>query len=106
VSLSAFQQAKLAIVDWADLPKDALHIYVGLAVFLAAAAVSGKSLRHWLPIGAVLAAALAGEAWDLFDTVRAGQRLRWDASWRDVWNTSFWPAILFILARTTRLLKR
>ncbi len=106
MSLSAFQQAKLAIVDWVGLPKDALHIYVGFAVFLAAAAASRKPLRHPLPIGAVLAAALAGEAWDMFDTLRAGQRLRWDASWRDIWNTSFWPMVLFILARTTRILKR
>jgi hypothetical protein len=104
--VSAFQQAKMALVHGLGLPKDALHIYVGLTVFLAAAALSRRPLGSWLPIAAVVAAALAGEAWDLIDTWAAGARPRLDRNWHDIWNTCFWPAILFLLARHTRLLSR
>lgn len=104
--MSAFQQAKMALVELLGLPKDALHIYVGLAVFLAAAALLRRPLGSFVPIAAVLAAALAGEAWDVIDTHAAGARPHWDGNWHDIWNTCFWPAILFLLARYTRLLGR
>lgn len=104
--MSDFQLLKLQLVSLAGLAKDALHIYVGLAVFLLAAWLLRRPLRSFVPLGAVIAVALAGEAWDLLDTARAGQRLSWWRSWHDVWNTAFWPAVLFLLARYTRLLKR
>ncbi|HEX8579520.1 MAG TPA: hypothetical protein VF655_07985 [Allosphingosinicella sp.] len=103
--MSAFQVAKLELVAALGLAKDALHIYVGLAVFLLAAILTRRPLRSLVPIGAVAVVAVAGEAWDMLDTAQAGQRLRWDKSWHDLWNTIFWPAALFLLARYTRLLK-
>ena len=50
------------------LSKDALHVYVGLAVFLLA-------LTRWRigslpPLLVVLTVALAGEVWDLIDNIR------------------------------------
>lgn len=104
--MSGFQQAKIALGQWLGLPKDALHIYVGLAVFLLAAALLRRPLGSRVPIAAVVAAALAGEIWDLLDTHAAGARPHWDRNWHDVWNTCFWPALLFLLARYTRLLSR
>ena len=86
--MSGFQQVKIALGQLLGLPKDALHIYVGLAVFLLAAALLRRPLGSWLPIGAVVAAALAGEIWDLLDTYAAGARLHWDRNWHDVWNTA------------------
>jgi hypothetical protein len=104
--VSPFQQAKMLLVELLGLPKDALHIYVGLAVFLTAAATLRRPLGSWLPIAAVVAAALAGEAWDLLETRAAGARPYYDRNWHDVWNTCFWPATLFLLARYTRVLNR
>jgi hypothetical protein len=104
--VSAFQQAKMALVHLLGLSKDALHIYVGLTVFLAAAALSRRPLGSWVPIAAVVGAALAGEAWDLIDTHAAGARPHWDRNWHDVWNTCFWPSLLFLLARRTQVLSR
>ncbi|HZG07500.1 MAG TPA: hypothetical protein VEZ70_00805 [Allosphingosinicella sp.] len=103
--MSGFQAAKLELVAALGLGKDAMHIYVGLLVFLLAAVLTRRPLRSPVPIGAVLAAAVAGEAWDLLDTARAGKRLWWAGSWHDLWNTAFSPLILFLLARYTRLLK-
>lgn len=104
--MSGFQQVKIALVQLLGLPRDALHIYVGLAVFLAAAALLRRPLGSWVPIAAVVAVALIGEAWDLLDTRSAGARPRLDRNWHDVWNTCFWPFLLFLLARYTRLLSR
>lgn len=104
--MSPFQHAKIWLTQLMGLPKDALHIYVGLAVFLLAALLSRRPIRSWLPIAAVAGAALAGELWDVIDTWRAGQRIQWWRNWHDIWNTCFWPFVLFLLARYTRLLKR
>jgi hypothetical protein len=104
--VSAFQQAKTALVHLLGLPRDALHVYVGLAIFLSVAALLRRPLGSWAPIAAVIAAALAGEAWDLIETRAAGARANYGRNWHDVWNTCFWPALLFLLARYTRLLSR
>lgn len=104
--MSAFQTFKLGVIHVAGLPRDALHIYVGLGVFLVTALLSGRSLRHPAPILAVLLVALAGEFWDLLDTFRAGAPLAWGKSWHDIWNTMFWPLVLYLLARFTRILRR
>lgn len=103
--MSGFQQAKLWLAAWAGLPKDALHIYVGMAVFLLAAALMRAPLRSWRPLAAVVLVALAGEAWDIADTWRAGRKVFWWRNWHDVWNTCFWPAALFLLARYTRQIR-
>ena len=104
--MSGFQQAKIALVAALGLPRDALHIYVGLAVFLLAAVLLRAPLGSWRPIAATALVALAGEAWDLVDSWRAGDGLAWAKSWHDLWNTCFWPAALFLLARHTRVMKR
>ena len=104
--MDGFQQAKVAVAAALGLPKDALHIYVGLFVFLVAAALFRRPLSSWLPLVAVLVAALAGELWDLIDTWNAGGRPVLLRNWHDVWNTLFWPVVLFLLARYTRVLRR
>jgi hypothetical protein len=103
--MSSLQQAKLWVMAWTGLPKDALHIYVGLTVFLLAAALLRAPLRSLRPLAAVILVAVAGEAWDVADTWRGGARPAWSRNWHDLWNTCFWPAVLFLLARYTRLLK-
>ena len=103
--MSAFQETKLWLVATLGLSKDALHICVGLAVFLIAAAIFRARLRDAKPLAAVIVVALAGEAWDLIETWVAGEVLRWDRSWHDVWVTALWPAILFALARWTKMLR-
>ncbi len=96
---SAFQQAKLDLVTLLGLSKDALHIYVGLTVFLLATLVSRKRLGSPIPWLLVLAVAVVGEAWDLYDDLRTIGHWRWRASWHDVWNTLFWPTVLLVIGR-------
>jgi hypothetical protein len=95
---------KLLLMGGTGLSKDALHIYVGLAVFLLA-------LTRWRigslpPLLLVLAVALAGEVWDLVDNIRTQVPMQWAGHFKDLWNTLFWPTALTVLARFTPLLKR
>jgi hypothetical protein len=104
--VSDFQSAKNWLVATLGLPRDALHIYVGLIVFLGFAALFRLPLRDWRPIAATLVVAVAGEIWDLIDTHNVGARPRWDRNWHDIWNTMLWPTVLWTLARWTKVLRR
>ena len=104
--MSPLQEAKLLAMDATNLAKDALHVHVGLLVFFAAALLLRWPLRSWRPWLAVLAVAVAGEAWDISNTWGNGGPLRLDANWHDVWNTMLWPTVIMLLARFTPVLQR
>lgn len=105
MAMSPFQSFKHQLVNFADLSKDALHIYVGLAVFLLVVAVARKGLRSGLAMLAVVLVAVAGELLDLRDEFRLHERIKWLASLHDLVNTCFWPLVLWLLARYTRVVK-
>ena len=104
--MSPLQQSKLILVEHLHLAKDALHIYVALILFLGSAALFGWSLKSWRPWLVVLAAALIGEAWDLRDSLVYHTPVVLGGNVKDVLNTLFWPTMLTLLARGTRVLRR
>jgi len=105
--MGEYQDLKIVLMQLFGLGKDALHIYVGLGVFLLTAILFRLPLRDWRPLAAVFLAAVAGEVVDLFEwSNRARGPLVWGNHWHDIWNTMFWPTMLFLLARSPRLLKR
>ena len=87
--MSALQAAKLWLIGLTGLGKDALHIYVGLALFLGSAVLFKWSLASWKPWAIVLAAALLGEAWDIRDRIVSDIALDLAGDWHDIWNTLF-----------------
>lgn len=96
---SLFEARKVSVIDATDLDKDALHIYFGLAVFLAVRLVwrwRGGWVAAWL---VVLAMACAGELLDV--TAELGRSaIQPDAAhWHDIWNTMFWPTVLLLSGR-------
>jgi hypothetical protein len=96
----------MVLMEATSLGKDALHIYVGLSLMLFVVLAFKKPLSDWRPILAVALAATAGEVWDVIDTFSHGRSPRWSGNTKDIWNTLFWPTVLFLLARFTRVLKR
>ncbi len=96
---SLVQSLKMAIVQILGLSKDALHVYVGLAVFFLTAAVTRKAPASWTPWLAVVAVALLGELFDLRDNLASLGYWHWGASLRDLVNTIFWPTLLLLLTR-------
>jgi len=103
--MSPFQSFKHEVVQLAALSKDALHIYVGLVVFLTVAAIARKGLRSGMALLAVLGVAAVGEVLDLRDEMHSRQHLNWWASIHDLINTCFWPLVVWLLARYSRIVK-
>ena len=103
--MTTFQSYKHELVQIADLSKDALHVYVGLTVFLVVAAIARKGLRSTAALLVVVAVATVGELLDLRDEWHLGEHLKWGASLHDLLNTCFWPLVLWLLARFTRIVK-
>jgi len=101
--MSALQAVKLWLVDHVHLAKDALHVYVALTVFFGAALLFGWRLRSWRPWLVVAVVALLGEAWDIRDRYVGHIPQNFGANLHDVWNTIFWPSVILLLARRTKL---
>ncbi len=100
------QDAKLLVMGFTGLDKDALHVYVGLAVYFGTSLLFRSPLGDLRPLAVAAAAALLGEAWDVMDNVRAGSPMLWAGHWHDVWNTLFWPTAITLMARFTPLTGR
>ena len=96
-------------VDWLSLKdeaarllfeKDALHIYAGLFIQIAAAKFSRRSLGHMLPWMSVLGLELVNE---LIDIWRGGepQLMSWQvvSGLHDIINTMALPTVLLLLCR-------
>lgn len=96
MEISTAQSIKLAIVAATGLSKDALHIYVGMLVYLGlnTAAWRFRPCLGWL---AVLIVACAGEWVDRRDDIASLGYWRWQASLHDILNTLFWPTVLTLL---------
>jgi hypothetical protein len=105
MAMSAFQSMEHEIVQVASLSKDALHIYVGMTVFLIGTALAQKGLRSVFPLLAVLALALLGEMLDARDDFHKYGHWRVMASLHDLINTMFWPTALWLLASYSRVMK-
>lgn len=106
-----FQHLKVHVIHWTGLERDALHIYVGIGVFLITLLVTRlKVKRHItrLNIALVMATlfALGGEYLDLSYNY---PHLTWDmlaGSIHDIINTCFWPYVLYATNRWTPMFDR
>ena len=96
MDMSFYQTLKLHIVDLVGLSKDALHVHIGLSIFIVAVAILGKgkvTIKCLLP---VFIAALAMETIDLYDNYHSLGYMRWRDSVHDIANTVFWPLMIVI----------
>ncbi len=89
-----------AISDFKDvleatlhLSRDALHIHIGLVMFIAVAAILRGERRFVLSFLVLLAACLVGEMADFSYAARRNIPFNWLGSAKDVVNTMLWPAI-------------
>jgi hypothetical protein len=100
VQLSAdFQATKLLLVEGSGLAKDALHVYFGLALFLAVRLIWRWRFGWLLAWLAVVVLALGGEWLDLRGEELMGALQPDSAHWHDIWNTIFWPTVLALVGR-------
>lgn len=100
---SIFQTIKTAIVSVTGLERDALHIYVGLGVFLLTSLLFyGQRKRWFIAWLAAVAAATLGEVLDRRDQLALSHHWDWPASLHDLLNTGFWPTVLMLLLTYSR----
>ncbi|CAI8893527.1 hypothetical protein [Pseudomonas soli] len=104
MDLSLLQSLKLEIISATGLSRDALHIYVGLALLVSASCLTRRSLGSLSSWMVVLAGACLIELFDLMDDKASLGYWRWHASLHDIANTLFWPTIFVVIYRF-RLMK-
>lgn len=96
--MSNFQALKLEIVAFLGLSKDAVHVYVGLLVFIAFMLFVRRPGSEWWALIGVVLVASGLEFLDLRDDAATYGYMRWTASLHDLANTAFWPAVLALLS--------
>jgi hypothetical protein len=81
------------------LDMDALHIYAGVLVQLAAALLLRRSLASPWPWLIALIAVAANEYYDLAYEVWPQREMQFAEGLKDGWNTMLMPTLLMLLAR-------
>ena len=93
------QTLKIYLLDLTGLGKDALHIYAGLALFIAVRLAwrwRGGWFVAWL---AVLGLASGVEWLDMLAEGKIGAIQPDPAHWHDIWNSMVWPTVLLLVGR-------
>lgn len=93
---------KTDLSELLHLSKDALHVHLGLAIYLIVFLTLSQGRRHWLPWATVLAFELVNEAVDIFHHGLSTAELGGSA--KDIVNTMLWPTVLVV--GTHMLLRR
>jgi hypothetical protein len=99
VTPDGFQDFKLSLLEGSGLAKDALHIHIGLAIFVITRLCwrwRGGWIAAWI---AALGAALGGEWLDIQGEFAAGALQPDTGHWHDIWNTMLWPTALLLIGR-------
>ena len=93
--------AKLWVVEWSGLSKDALHVHLALATFLTVGVAAKRPLSSVVPWISVLVLQATNE---VFDYLLPWRPTDWaKQSLHDMANTMFWPTLILVLARSTKL---
>ena len=104
---SVFQDIKTHIVSFTGLEKDALHIYVGIAVFLITSLLFKNHRYRWLiALFTVIAAASMGEVLDRHDQLIINKHWYWQGSVHDIVNTCFFPTLFTLILTFTHFFER
>lgn len=91
-----YNALKTQLSELLGITKDALHIHIGLAIFLVAALVFRRPLWSWIPWLSLLAFEIANELMDAFHMHGGPFSIEVGGSLKDVLNTMFWPTVLLL----------
>lgn len=92
-------EVKMFIEHAAIVTSDALHVLVGVALWVLAALVLRRRLTDWLPLLVVLAAALFNEVVDLWVEQWPDAAMQYGESAKDILLTLLLPSLLMAAAR-------
>lgn len=96
-----FVELKEWLLGSFGLSNDAMHVHVGLAIFVGLLLVLPRIGRAkgtwWLPFGLLAGLSLVAEAFDVIALLSVKSPVDPLESVRDVGNTLFWPLVLTVL---------
>jgi diacylglycerol kinase len=95
----SWYRAKMFVEHASIVSSDAIHVLVGVLVWMLAALITRRSLATWLPWLAVLALALLNEAVDLAVERWPDLAMQLGESAKDIWLTMTLPTLLLIAVR-------
>ncbi len=98
MEMSAYQSFKVLLLSLVPLTKDAVHIYIGMIVLLVTVVGFHRPLGSWKTLLPVVLFSLLMELIDLYDDIQWLGHPRWSASLHDMFNTTFWPAVIVTCA--------
>lgn len=96
--VTLFLDLKDVLSSTLHLSRDALHVHIGLIIFLAGAALLRGQRRFEIAFLGLLALCLVGEVADVVGAWSKLQNPNWLGGAKDIVNTMFWPAA-WLLAR-------
>jgi cell shape-determining protein MreD len=95
----ALYHFKSALNSLLPFSADALHVQIGLFLFIAMAAIArNASQRFAIAWGVVLAICLAGELLDILYDLGVGNPVRWRNGVKDTVNTMLWPTVWAVIS--------
>ena len=99
--MSAYQNAKLAILSILELSRDSIHIHIGLIVFFATVVLWKKGsieARCLIPVAVVASLMEILDLRDDYNHLGYFRMAAVTASIHDLINTMIWPVVIVILA--------
>lgn len=94
-----YNALKTDLATFLDISKDALHIHLGLALFVGLVLVLRRSPSSLLPWLIVLGLELANELMDIFHWHAGAWSFELGDSGKDLISTMVWPTAILLLAR-------
>lgn len=90
--VTIYQQIADSVAAETGASDSLIHVHAGMLILLLARLVTGKSLGTFVPLTAVVLAAIANE---ILDYLYQGDLFLPDACY-DLLNTLFWPLVLMV----------
>lgn len=94
-----YNAIKTNLADLLGITKDALHIHIGLAIFVALIVILRRSPGSVIPWLGVLAFELLNELLDIFHWHEGAFYFEIGDAFKDVANTMFWPTLTMVAFR-------
>ena len=94
-----YNTIKTELAVWLGISKDALHIHLGLAIFIVLVVLARRGPGSWIPWLGVFAFELINEAMDIFHWHEGAFSFEIGDSFKDLANTMFWPTAVVLGAR-------
>ena len=94
-----YNAIKTDLAMWLGIPKDALHIHIGLGIYFALVLILRRSPSSILPWLGLLAFELLNELMDIFHWHEGAFSFEIGDSLKDIVNTMIWPTVVLLTFR-------